>query len=294
MHTRNKIKFFIEYLLLLLLQNLLSCMPRRWSLKAGDAIGCLLYHLGVYRKVVHKNMQHVNHWDDHTIKQMTRRLYKNMGRYTTDFLRPAYPLPPHTIDNPQILEQLLSANRGIVMVLAHLGNWELLATVFGSRLGNLHVVAKEMKNPFVNRWLHKKRTASEVTTIYSQNALRKIIEALRKNSVIAVLIDQYTRNNSTWVPFLGREAKTVRSVAGIVAKTQCAAASTAAIMQQDGSYTITITPLPTLEDMSDRDTMVTAYQTCHNDALSEQIFAHPEHWFGWFHRRFREKLDYRL
>ena len=150
-----------------------------------------------------------------------------------------------------------------------------------------------MNNSIVDRWLLKKRTSSAVTTIYTNQALRKMLEVLRNNGIIAILIDQFGRRHGTPVPFLGREANTVRTVAGLVRKTGCSVISTTAIMQRDGTYEIPMytVPEPDLAGLPEED-IVAAYQKVHNDVLSEQIRTWPEHWFGWFHRRFRDYVEY--
>ena len=215
------VSYLIEYLLLRLLQVLLAIIPRRTALSLGALCGSLLYHLGVYRRIVRVNLNHVGAWDDAAMKRITRSLYRNIGKYAVDFLRPAYPLPPHEIHDFDILEPLLARGKGTIAILGHLGNWEILSTVFGKRTGRLHVVAKPMNNTIVDKWLLAKRTASSVKTIYTSSALRKMIEVLRADGIIAILIDQYAKSHGTAAPFLGREANTVRTVAGLAVKTGC-------------------------------------------------------------------------
>lgn len=274
-------------------QLIIGAIPRKAGLALGALGGSILYHLGVYRRIVRINLEYVGVWDAVQMKRITRELYRNTGRYAVDFLRPATPLPPHRIHHFDTIATVLKRGRGMIAILGHLGNWEVLATVFGKKLGCLNVVAKRMNNPVIDRWLLKKRTTSHVTTIYTDQALRKMVTVLRKNGIIAILLDQYLRSHGTPAPFLGKEAKTVRTVAGIVNKTGCGVIGTSAIMQSDGSYEIITIPVddPDVSGMSE-DEALTAIQTRHNDFLSEQILAHPEHWFGWFHRRFREYIAY--
>lgn len=290
----QSVRHNLEYLLLRTVQFLLLLLPRPVGLYLGELVGMLLYRLGVYRSVVKTNLDHVALWDHQECERITKQLYRNIGRYAVDFLRPARPLPRHSIHNFEKFEPLLARGRGTIAILGHLGNWEMLATVFGELTGRLHVVARNMNNSIVDKWLFEKRTASGVSTIYSQQALRKMLEVLKKNGIIAILIDQYARRHGTPVPLLGKVASTVRTVAGIVRKTGCDVLSTTAIMEADGSYTISlsIVPEPDLAGMSD-DECIAAYQKQHNDLLSEQIRTYPEHWFGWFHRRFRGYADYR-
>lgn len=282
-----------EYLFLRFLQVVLTIIPRRIALSIGSLCGGVMYHLGIYRRIVSKNMEHVGLWDGPSMDRITRSLYRNIGRYAVDFLRPARPLPPHEIHDFEKIEPPLGRGKGTVVILGHLGNWEMLSTVFGKRTGRLHVVAQMMSNTIIDKWLLAKRTASSVTTIYSGRALRKMIDVIRNDGIIAILIDQFTKKHGTPAPFLGKEANTVRTAAGLVRKTGCSVITTHAIIRPDNGYDVTVAdiPEPDLAGLSEEEA-INAVQKQHNDTISNQILAYPDHWFGWFHRRFRGYVDY--
>jgi Kdo2-lipid IVA lauroyltransferase/acyltransferase len=290
----KKVSHFAQYFLLRTVQLLLVIIPRRPALFLGSILGYVLYLLGAYRRIVRKNMEYTALWDDATTNRITRSLYKNFGRYAVDFLRPTYPLPKYTLHDYEKIEPLFHEGKGTIAILGHIGNWEMLATVFGTMTGKLNVVAKTMSNPFVDKWLLAKRTASSVTTIYSNQALRKMISVLRSDGIIAILIDQYMRNHGNPVPFLSKPSKTVNTVAGLAVKTGCNVVSIKAIMRTDGTYDITAYRLPDeeLSGLSEEDKIFTTQQR-HNDLLSQRIMEHPDHWFGWFHKRFRGYVSYK-
>jgi len=284
----------LEYILLLIVQRFLAVLPRNRALWLGEKVGSLLYYMGIYRIIVKKNMEHVALWDDRAeMKRIMLSLYRNMGKYAVEFLRPAYPVPPCEIHGFDEIEPLLNSGKGAIVILGHLGNWEMLSTVFGKRTGKLHVIAKPMNNSIVEKWLLAKRNASSVTTIYTSQALRKMMEVIRKDGIIAILIDQFALNHGTPAPFLGKEAKTVRTVAGLARKTGCSVISTTSIFRPDNGYDINISvvPAPDTSGLSE-DEAIALMQKQHNDVLSKQITSYPDHWFGWFHRRFRGYVDY--
>ena len=277
-----------------MLQAVLMILPRRVALILGEAFGLLLYHLHIYRRIVRKNMEHVDLWNKEEMQRITRNLYRNIGKYAIDFLRPAYPLPRHTIHNYETIEPLFNKDKGTIAILGHLGNWEMLSTVFGKKTGRLHVVAKPMNNSIVDEWLLKKRTASSVITIYTKQALRKMLQVLKNNGIVAILIDQTTKTHGEPIPFLGKNATTVRTVAGIVKKTGCSVISTNAIMRNDGKYDVNMITVPdaVTEGLTEKE-IIHSYMKLHNEVLSEQIKQYPEHWFGWFHRRYFGYVAYR-
>lgn len=290
----NKIKYNIEYLLLRTLQEFLSLIPRTAALKIGEISGLLLYYSGVYRKIALKNMEHVGLWDNSQTEKILRDLYLNIGRYASDFLRKSSKLPPYTIQDYHYVESAMAQGKGLIVLLAHYGNWEFLAEVFGRMVNDLNVVAKPMKNEIVDRWLAEKRDGASVKTIFTHQALRKMMEVMKRNGIVAILIDQHTGKHGTMVPFLGKEANTVRTVAGIVRKTGCEVLAISAIMEKgENSYKIVFEkPQPPELTSKSEDECIAEYQRIHNEIISEWIRKKPEHWFGWFHKRFRGIISY--
>jgi len=283
----------IEYYLLRILEKFISMIPRFIALKLGNTAGFIFYLSGIYRKTVVANMRHAGFWNEKEINSIVFKLYINMGRYIIDFLRTSSSAPTYRVHNEQILTEVLSRNKGTIALLAHFGNWEMMAEVFGKRVSDLNVIAKRMKNKKVDQWLEHKRSRTGVCTIYSEQALRKMLEVIKRNGIVAILIDQHAGKHGTMVPFLGKPANTVRSVAGIVEKTGCSVLPTYSLMARDGTYDIMINeaPQPQFEGNTEEQ-RIEEYQKLHNEIISKWIREYPEHYFGWFHKRFRNLIPY--
>jgi len=287
---------YFEYAALRVAEFAVNLVPRGLALVLGGLVGRLLHLFGVHRRVVQKNFDHVGLWDKGKADKIIRELYKNMGRYAVDFLRNGK-LPPYRLNRYEIYTDTRNKGKGTIIVLAHFGNWELLASIWGKRESDLNVVAKPMSNPLVEGWLFKKRTALGVSTIYTANALRGMLAALKRNGITAILIDQNMGSMGTPAPFLGKTASTVRTVAGLIRKTGAAAVPMYAVMGRDGRYDIDFfeaePPPPPDGAEGDSEAAIAAIQAQHNDILSQWVMKRPEHWFGWFHRRFRGVVDYK-
>jgi KDO2-lipid IV(A) lauroyltransferase len=288
-----RLAHWIEYGALRAVELAVSLAPRRLALAVGGLVGGLLRFVGVRRKTVQKNFAHVGLWDKAQTEKIVRALYRNMGRYAADFLRRGK-LPPYRLNDYEHYTSARATGKGTIILLAHFGNWELLASIWGRREGDLNVVAKPMGNPLVENWLHRKRTAAKVSTIYASNALRGMLTVLKRGGITAILIDQYMGAMGTPAPFLGKTASTVRTVAGLVRKTGAVAVPLHAVMRADGGYDINFfeAPPPPVPEGGGEEEAVSAIQARHNGILSQWVFERPEHWFGWFHRRFRGFLDY--
>ncbi len=291
------ISHLIEYICLRVVELVMSVLPRPLALFIGAAAGSLLHFAGVYRKVVDRNFDHVDLFHGQERQRIIKRLYRNIGRYGVDMLRSRKKPPPYTVKGKDGLDMILARGKGAIAVLAHFGNWELLATYFGTVYPDLNVLARPMHNPLVERWLLAKRQRARVTQIYASGALRKILTVLKRNGIIAMLIDQYSAEQGLPVPFLGKTANTVRTAAGLAHRTGCGVVLPYALLQKNGSYHVVIEPSPDISALpgapdGNEDAAVAAILAAHNNVISRWILAYPDHYFGWFHRRFKDVIRY--
>jgi Kdo2-lipid IVA lauroyltransferase/acyltransferase len=248
--------------------------------------------MGIYRNVVEKNMDHVGFAKGKERRKIVKNLYRNVGKIFADFLRPSDIPPPYEIDNFDMAKAVFAKGKGGIVVLAHFGNWEILANVFGMKLYDLNVLAKSMENKLVEKWLTAKRMKAHVTPIDTDSVLRKMLMVLKRGGIIAMLIDQHAGAHGTPSPFLGKPANTVRTVAGMLQKTGCGIVFTYALLEKNDVYRIHIEEGPDLGLAKNDEQFVAAYQKAHNDVLSRWIMAYPDHYFGWFHRRFKYIITY--
>ena len=148
------------------------------------------------------NLRHVGLGADEQIRRVVPDLYKNMGRYCMDLLRAPRKMPAYRIHGRENLRDL--DEKGTIALGAHFGNFELLASVFGTSVGDLHVIVKAMHNPFVERWLDKRRLATGVHTIHHAKATRKALTILKRKGCVTVLVDQHPAATGYPFPFWAR------------------------------------------------------------------------------------------
>lgn len=290
----RRARYFFEYGMVRAATSLVCLLPRSVALRLGAGLGRLCHVLGIYRRIVRKNMEFVNLWSPGEQRRITRDLYTTMGKYLADFLRSPAVCPPVPVDEVHHVEDTSAQGTGVLAIFAHFGNWELLPSLFAARSNGLSVVAKPMRNPFLHRWLMHTRLRSDIAVILSHRAVRPSLRALQQGRTVAVAIDQYAGSEGTSVPFLGKSTRTVRTVAGLAAHTGCQVVAAYALIQPDTTYRVVVESVPRPNVFSeDREELISALQEAHNQMISRWIEQHPEHWFGWFHRRFKDVLEYR-
>ena len=95
--------------------------------------------------------------------------------------------------------------RGCIFVTPHIGNWELLPHVSALIGIPLVVVARPLKNVYLERLLYQRRTDTGQFIIPKKNALMMLHKTLQQGKSIGLLPDQSIRQGIP-VNFFGRKA----------------------------------------------------------------------------------------
>lgn len=109
--------------------------------------------------------------------------------------------------SPQVSQQ--AAGKGLIAVLAHMSNWELLARL--SRLFPQHrfgAIYQKLANANVNQHFNKSRARMGITLFDRKEGFWNAVSFLELGGVLGVLADQYAGVSGTWMPFFGRLTST--------------------------------------------------------------------------------------
>jgi KDO2-lipid IV(A) lauroyltransferase len=182
------------------------------------------------------------------------------------------------------IERARAADRPILILTGHCGNWELLAAAIHCRGLGMAVVARPLDEPDQQRMLAGLRERFGTPTIArgSEGAARQLLIALRRGGALGMLIDQDTKVDGVWVPFFGRPAFTPVGAAKIALRQHTAVIPAFIERLSDGRHLATFHPAL---DLPDDPTEATALMTA---KIEEQVRRRPEQWV-WMHRRWRRQ-----
>lgn len=164
---------------------------------------------------------------DYTEKELhytVKKIYCNFSRYLTDFFNiPKWDIDrireKVTIENIELLDEGLSAGKGVIALTAHIGNWEL-AGIVTSILGyKVTAVAIPYLNSSVTRIYKKRRNSKGIDVLLTGTNPKGHLRALRQNKVLAVLGDKVFTEKGVKTRFLGIEALLPRGPATLAVKT---------------------------------------------------------------------------
>ncbi|HET6368709.1 MAG TPA: hypothetical protein VFG27_15850, partial [Pseudomonadales bacterium] len=144
-----------------------------------------------------------------------RHLGMNFVESCVFFFRPpARLLSRVSVDGAPNVEAAHAMGRGILLLTAHFGNWELLAASHALTRFPLSVVVRPLDSPLYDGILERFRTRSGVDLITKRRALPDIVDALRRGRMVGILLDQNaSRREGVFVPFFGVPASTSKGMA---------------------------------------------------------------------------------
>lgn len=184
------------------------------------------------------------------------------------------------------LERAISRGKGSILLVPHLGNWELMCVY----LGHHYSLAALYDPPKVGGLEAEIKTARErfAGKMYAIGigGMRSILKELRQGGLVAVLPDQVPeRDSGVYAPFYGHPALTMTLPYQLMQKTASEVLIGSVCRTQQGNarvgYTLTFKRLA-VEDVSSAEAMGTLI----NRAIELEISQAPEQ-YQWEYKRFK-------
>ncbi len=289
----QKLKYLAEYIPFYLLVRVLQSLPFDRAVGAGKKIGHLLYLLmGSRTKMAAENISRSLNIEAAPAQEIAKNAFCNIGATFTEFIN----LPSRDDDffdnNIELVdeENFLKAKeqgKGVLLLTAHLGNWEILGALHQRRFGQIHVVYRKTKNPYVDSFIDNSRKACGFKTIPHRNAVRKIMSALKKGDTVGLLLDQHAmQQDAIVVDFFGRPAATNYGLALIALKTGAPVIPIFLVRTEEGRYRCHFDKPVELTTTGDMDENIRSATIKFNTVIEKYIRKYPDQWF-WIHKRWK-------
>lgn len=227
------------------------------------------------------------------IRSLARRVFLHLGQLPFELcwslrLRPADRRRYFRLTGRRHYQDALARGKGVLMLTAHMGNWELLPIVGAMTRLPVHIVFRPLDVPLLDRLIGRLRSRFGAGLIPAQNGLFAILRALRQGECAALLMDQNVDwYDGVFVDFFGRRACTGKGLAMIALRTG-APVVPVFLARETGGFVVEFGPpvppvrsgdaLRDLEDTTQR----------YNRVIEAFVRRHPEQWF-WAHRRWKTR-----
>jgi len=225
------------------------------------------------------------------VRAVADAMYRHLGTFLIESLRTGH-MDLAALDEEVDFSgfekgmQILGQGRGLIVLTAHAGNFELLAMMAALKGAPLTVITKALKPKWLNDWWVETRGKFGVKMLPARHSYRYCREALKNNGVLGFILDQnMKRNRGIFVDYFGRPACTSPGLALLSAQTLSPVLPVFMLREPDGRHRVHVfDPLPPPAS-ADKEAIRQATQA-YTTIIERFVRAHPDQWI-WLHRRWR-------
>ncbi|MGH8095556.1 MAG: lipopolysaccharide heptosyltransferase II [Chthoniobacterales bacterium] len=282
---------FCVYLFYRLALGLITALPVRFVFFVGRSLGFLAWLLlPNYRRLARRNVEIAFGEEKSATEKgrIVRRHFQFLGANLLSGMKlNAMPLeqvaPLVATEGTADVHGQLRVGRPVVLVLSHLGNWELFAQILPHHFGytRLSTVYQKLGNRFLDRFVRQQRARFGVELFDRSEGFAEAIRLLRGGGMIGILSDQHAGDHGMWTPFFGRLAST-SPLPGLLCKRTGAVLIAASLFTDaPGKWRMTFSSPGDCPNDS-----VEALTAQTNAMIANEIRRAPEDWF-WVHNRWK-------
>ena len=229
---------------------------------------------------------------DAEIERMARRSFVHQSKNFFELLR--YPsLKKEDIAKKvrfagrENLDLALAHGRGVILLVAHIGNWELLGAVLGLSGYSVYSFFLDARIDSVGEFLNSVRQSKGIQLI-PRAELKKSVQCLRENSLLGVIADQDGGPNGVYTKFFGRVVSAPRGPAALARKTGAVILPNFMIRNSDDTYTMVYQKPIILEKTKDKEGDIARYTEMFLAIYERVIRQFPDQWL-WMYDRWKER-----
>lgn len=284
---------FLLYLVLRVLIMVIDMFPYRMAPAIAKVLGRVIRTIDrKHVRIAAKNLEKSSGvCAPGQIPAFTEKVYESVARGFIEMLMLPRLMKRHEVSRYvkmlrfDVFDRLRREGRGIIVVIGHLGNWEIggLATSLAGY--PLHSLARPIDNPWIDRYLLRFRTQTGQHVIPRDGALGKMVRVLQRGDMLVVQVDQDARQVGVYVNFFGRAASTHRAPATLSLKYNTPIVLVNTYREGLMNYAVCSDPLYP-DAYRDRPDPVKALTQAYSDRFEEFVRQHPEQWF-WMHDRWK-------
>ena len=286
------VRHALEYGAYSALRGLLRALPHAASRALGADLGGLAFHLDRRRRAIaDENLAAAfPRLDDRERRAIVRSCFRHFGASFADALSalrfdPVELCQRVTLEGWHHFEEGERAGHGLLVMGAHLGNWEIVPPAIATWRGPMAAVGRAADNPHFNREIQRLRTRFGNRSLDKRGSVREMYRVLQEGGRLGLLIDQRVRaNEAIDVPFFGRPALTSPILARLSLKTGAPVVAAFGWHLPGGRYRIEARP-PIFPEGRGEEAVLTLTRR-YLAVVEDAVAPAPEQWL-WLHRRWK-------
>jgi lipopolysaccharide heptosyltransferase II len=282
---------FVVYLLYRAGLAIVRALPLPFLFAFGQFLGfCAWVVSGKYRRLAKRNVA-IAFADEKSPRELHRLVRRHFQRLGANLLCSVKltGMPPEKIlhrvrvENIEAMDSRFRAGVPVVLVLSHLGIWELFAQLMPKFVGYVRnaSVYQKLGNRLIDAHVRRTRSRTGLELFDRKDGFQPVIELLRSGGGVGVLCDQHAGDHGVWTPFFGRLASTSPLAALLAKRTGAALVVAGVYTDRFARWRIVFT-----ERFDPSDASIGALTFKINEIIEQQVRRAPEDWF-WVHNRWK-------
>lgn len=183
--------------------------------------------------------------------------------------------------------EAISRCKGVLSIVAHFGNWELMTIAVPFLLKPMHIVYRPLDNPLLDNLFEHVRTMHGNTLIPKGGSGKRVVELLQENHIIGILSDQNVSvREGVFVDFFGRPACSGVGLAVMALRSGAPIIPAFMARQKSGKYKLILKPAVDVSRTGDYDRDLRENTQRFTRIVEEVVREYPDQWF-WIHQRWK-------
>lgn len=276
-----------NYLLYRIGQFIALSLPLKIAYKIAIFISDLRYLVAWEdKRVVRENLKAIfPQKTDKEIKRMRLAMFRNFAKYLVDFfcftkLDKEWIEKKIKMKNIRYLDEALAEGKGVIILSAHIGNWELGGAALSLLGYKLWAVVLPHQHRKVDLFFNRQRESKKLRVIPLGNSLKKCFDVFKKNHILALVADRdFSKGGGIRVDFFGKPTYLPKGPAVFSLKTGAPIIPGFIVRNNDDTFTLEflkpIEVVPLKEFDSSLRELVQRYKLI----IEDYIRSYPQQWF---------------
>lgn len=280
--------------LVISLMSAVSLMPLSWHQAIGRVVGRAYFALNKKRRLIAQcNIEHCfPELSKATRDELLKKNAEETGMWFCEtpyvwFSSPERAMTKATIKNPEKLQKAFDKQKGVVIVMPHFGNWEMMNYYLPQNYPSA-CMYKEADSATLEKIItdSRERVGTKMFTV-DMTGVRQALKHLKKGNLLVILSDHLPeRTAGVYAPFFGLRALTGKMTHTFARHNQADVLVVTATRKPKGAgFEI---EFHDVEDMDSKDPLAAA--TGLNNAIEKIVRTKPEQ-YQWLYKRFGRQPD---
>lgn len=284
----------LEYIAFVLFSGFFRLLGLNLSRKFAFILAILFfYFIPIRKEVVLKNLKIAFPENDlSSTKKLAFKIYKSFALSLVEIMYLPYMQKNKVIQsiecsNSELVLEKYKEGKGVILLSAHYGNWELVAISVGLQIQlPISVIVKPLRNPYVSEWMNRARTKFRNEVVPLGISIRKTYQALKEKKLVAMVADQRGPQEGIKVDFFGRQVSVYTGPAALALKTGAPIIYGIPVRQKKYIYKTVFVEISQNDLPDSEEGKIREISQRHTSYLEKIIRENPEQWL-WMHNRWK-------